>query len=395
MCSASTIRALIGAAAVCAALTLTGCKDKSGSSASRPKEIVIGEYASLTGTTATFGTSTHRGVQMAIDAANAEGGINGIKLKLLTEDDASKPDVARTVVTKLIAQYKAVAILGEVASTRSLAAAPVCQQNQVPMITPSSTNPEVTKKGDYIFRVCFTDDFQAAVMAHFAHDQGYKRVAVFTDMKNDYSVAFAQHFAEEYKRLGGVIAAEQVYQEGDTDFKAQLTYLKAANPDAVLVPGYYSEVGTIARQAREIGLSVPLMGGDGWDSPRLIPGAGGANGALEGCYFSNHYFATELKEKVTQDFLKAYQAKYNVSPDALAALGYDAARILIDALNRCTKYDGPSIRDALTKTRDFAGVTGKITLDSNRNARKAALILQIKGDKFAVYKSYTPEQIGQ
>jgi branched-chain amino acid transport system substrate-binding protein len=374
---------------------LGGCKKQTAGGGSDASEIVVGEYASLTGTTATFGNSTHRGVQMAIDDANAAGGVNGKRLKLVTEDDASKPDVARTVVTKLITEDKAIAILGEVASTRSMAAAPVCQQYRVPMISPSSTNPLVTEAGDYIFRVCFTDDFQAAVVAHFAFDQGYKKAAIFKDIKNDYSVAFAANFAKELKKLGGTVVGEQVFQEGDTDFKAQLTTLAAAKPDAVLVPGYYSEVGTIARQAREVGLTVPLLGGDGWDSPKLVPGAGGPGAALEGCFFSNHYFSAELKEEVTQKFLTAFKAKYNVDPDALAALGYDAGRLFVDALKRAGTTEGAKLRDAIASTKDFPGVTGRITLDAKRNARKAALILQVRGDKFHVFKSYTPEQIGQ
>ncbi len=379
-----------------AALTLLGgCKKEATTGGQEASEIIVGEYASLTGTTATFGNSTHRGVQMAIDDANAAGGVNGRKLKLVTEDNQSKPDIARTVVTRLITQEKAVAILGEVASTRSMAAAPVCQQYKVPMISPSSTNPAVTDAGDYIFRVCFTDDFQAAVVANFAFDQGYRKVAVFKDIKNDYSVAFAANFAAEIKRLGGSVVAEQFFQEGDTDFKAQLITLAAAKPDAVLVPGYYSEVGTIARQAREVGLKAPLLGGDGWDSPKLVPGAGGAGGALEGCFFSNHYFSSELKEEVTQSFLAAFKKKYSVDPDALAALGYDAARLFVDALKRAGSTEGPKLRDAIAATKDFPGVTGKITLDAKRNARKAALILQVQGDKFRVFKSYTPEQIGQ
>lgn len=385
-------------AALCIGLALMwlgGCKKSASSGDQDTSEIIVGEYASLTGTTATFGNSTHRGTQMAIDDANAAGGVNGRKLRLVTEDDQSKPDIARTVVTRLITQEKAVAILGEVASTRSMAAAPVCQQYKVPMVSPSSTNPAVTDAGDYIFRVCFTDDFQAAVVAHFAYDQGFRKVAIFKDIKNDYSVAFAANFGAEIKRLGGAVVAEQFFQEGDTDFKAQLTTLASAKPDAVLVPGYYSEVGTIARQAREVGLKAPLLGGDGWDSPKLVPGAGGPGGALEGCFFSNHYFSSELKEEVTQTFLGAFRKKYQLDPDALAALGYDAARLLVDALKRAGTTDRAKLRDAIAATKDFPGVTGKITLDAKRNARKAALILKVEGDKFRVFKSYTPEQIGQ
>ncbi len=385
------LMASAGAAVIISGSLLSGCKDKTTTAPAVNSEIMVGEYASLTGGTATFGTSTHNGIQLAIDEVNAAGGVKGKKLKLVTEDDASKPDNARTVVTKLITRDKVVAVLGEVASTRSMAAAPVCQQNKVPMISPSSTNPEVTKKGDYIFRVCFTDDFQAAVAGKFAYDQGFKKVAVFTDMKNDYSVAFGKFFSEMFIKSGGKISGEQTYQEGDTDFKAQLNSLKATNPDAILVPGYYTEVGTIARQAKEIGLNVPLIGGDGWDSPQLVPGAGTA---LEGSFFSDHYFSTSLKEANTQSFITAFKAKYKQEPDALAALGYDAAKMLIDAMGRAGSLDGTGIRDALATTKDFPGVTGKITMDANRNARKAAVIFQIKGTEFNVFKSYTPDQVG-
>ncbi len=374
-------------------LYIAGCKGKTEEPSG--DQIQIGEFESLTGTTATFGSATHNGIQLAIDQANSNGGIHGKKLVLTVLDDQSKPDQAQNVVSRLINENKVVAILGEVASTRSMAAAPVCQENKVPQITPSSTNPEVTRKGDFIFRVCFTDDFQAAVDAHFAKDQGYKRAAVFKDVKNDYSMAFAKVFTEQFTKLGGQVVANQTYQEGDSDFKAQLNDLKGSNPDVILVPGYYSEVGTIAREAREVGLNVPLLGGDGWDSPILVKGAGGPGGALEGSFFSDHYFSTELTETNVRTFIQAFHAKYNANPDALAALGYDAANLLVDSIKRAKTATGPDIRDAIAQTRDFPGVAGTITIDANRNARKAAVILQIKGNIFHVYKTYTPEQVGQ
>ncbi|HEV2473800.1 MAG TPA: ABC transporter substrate-binding protein, partial [Chthonomonadales bacterium] len=332
--SIASIRPAARTLSVLAAAVVLGacsaCNKSAGGAAGTT--IPIGEYASLTGTTATFGTSTHNGMKMAIDEANDAGGIKGKKIKLFKEDDQSKPDVAHTVVTKLINENNVVAVLGEVASTRSLAGAPVCQQNHVPMISPSSTNPKVTQVGDYIFRVCFTDDFQAAVDAHFANDMKWKRVAIFKDIKNDYSVGFAKVFTDEFTKLGGQIPGVETYQEGDPDFRAQLNNIKGMNPDAVLIPGYYGDVGTIARQAREIGLKVPLLGGDGWDSPQLVPGAGGPGQALEGCYFSDHYFSTELKDPNVQKFITAFKAKNGTAPDALAALGYDAAGLLIDAM---------------------------------------------------------------
>ena len=369
-----------------------GCKDKSGSGARSAAEIRIGEYASLTGDTATFGQSTHLGIQLAVDEVKSAGGINGKALTLVTEDDASKPDQAQSVVTKLITQDKVVAMLGEVASTRSMRGGAVCQQNNIPMISPSSTNPRVTQVGTYVFRVCFTDDFQGAVDARFAYDQGYRKVAVFKDLKSDYSVGFSDVFSKEFAKLGGRVTTTQSYQSGDTDFKAQLNSLKAGQPDAVLVPGYYTEMGTIARQAKDVGLNVPLLGGDGWDSPQLVPGAGTA---LEGSFFADHYFSTELKDPATQAFVEAFKAKNGKDPDALAALGYDAAKVLIDAIKRAKSADGPGIRDALAETKDFPGVTGKISIDSNRNARKSALVFQVKGKDFKVFKTYTPEQVGQ
>jgi branched-chain amino acid transport system substrate-binding protein len=260
------------------------------------------------------------------------------------------------------------------------------------MITPSSTNAKVTEVGDYIFRVCFIDDFQAAVAAKFALDQGYKKVAIFKDIKNDYSMGFAKVFTDVFTKGGGSISSEQTYQEGDSDFKSQLNTIKGSSPDAILVPGYYSEVGTIARNAREIGLMVPLIGGDGWDSPQLIPGAGDK---LEGCFFTDHNFSVDATDEASKKFVAGFRKKYNKDPDALAALGYDAANMLFAAMKNAKTLDGPSIRDALAQTKDFPGVTGKITIDEKRNARKEAVVMKVTGDKFGIFKTYTPEQVGQ
>jgi len=355
-------------------------------------EILVGEFASMTGSTSTFGIGTHNGIQMAVDEINAKGGIKGKKIKLVTEDDESKAEKAATVVNKLCSDNKVVAVLGEVASTRSMRGGTICQKFGIPMITPSSTNPKVTEIGDCVFRVCFTDDFQPVVAAQFAADQGYKNVAILTDIKNDYSVGFAGKFKDEFTKRGGKIAGESSYQEGDADFKAQLNTLKGSKPDAILIPGYYGEVGTIARQCKDVGLNVPLFGGDGWDSPKLVPGAGTA---LEGNFFVDHYFSTELTEKATQDFIASFKKKYNVNPDALSALGYDAAMLLFDAMNRAKTLDSKGIRDAIAETKDLQGVTGKVTIDAQGNARKSALVLQIKGQSFKVFKSYDPDKISK
>lgn len=357
-----------------------GCKKSGGSE----NEIVIGEYASLTGATATFGQSSHNGTKLAIDEVNAAGGVLGKKLRLVTEDDQSKPGEAATVVRKLISRENAVAILGEVASSRSLEAAPICQQNQIPMISPASTNPRVTEVGDYVFRICFIDPFQGTVLSKFALAKGWKRAAILTDVKQDYAVGLTQFFREHFLKNGGTVVGEQNYSTDDTDFNAQLTGIKAANPDCILVSGYYTEAGLIAKQARQLGITAPLLGGDGWDSPSLVR-VGGA--AMEGNFFSNHYSA-EDKSDVVQAFLKKF--KNPEEADAMAALGYDSAMILVDAIKRAGTTDGPKLRDAIAATKDFAGVTGKITLDEKRNANKPAVILTIKDGKFKYVETVTP-----
>lgn len=373
-------RALM-AVILAAAATLPSCKRSSGD------EILIGEYGSLTGTTATFGQSTDHAIQMAFDEINAAGGLLGKKVKVIVEDDQSKPEEAATAVTKLINQNHVVAMLGEVSSSRSLAAAPICQANKVPMISPSSTNPRVTQVGDYIFRVCFIDPFQAEVGARIAWETlKLKKVAILSDVRNDYSVGLQTFFRQHYKQLGGEVVAEQSYSEGDSDFRAQLTQIKSANPEGIYVPGYYTEVATIARQARELGITVPLIGGDGWDSPRLWEIGGEA---LNGCYFSNHYSVDDPSPAV-QKFVADYRKRFNETPDALAALGYDAARILADAMTRAGSTSGDKVRDALAATKDFQGVTGKITINSERNAVKPAVVLKIENGKFVYVDTIAP-----
>lgn len=226
--------------------------------------ILIGEYASLTGASASFGQSSHKGTKLAIEEINAGGGVLGRPLQLITEDDQSQAGQPATIVRKLISQDKVVAILGEVASSKSLEAAPICQQNKIPMITPASTNPKVTEAGDYIFRICFIDPFQGTVMSKFARENGWKKIAVLTDVKQDYSVGLTEFFIKDFLANGGEIVREQKYSSGDKDFKPQLTSLKASRPDAIFVPGYYAEVALIAKQARLLGIKVPLLGGDGW-----------------------------------------------------------------------------------------------------------------------------------
>jgi branched-chain amino acid transport system substrate-binding protein len=351
------------------------------------KEIVIGEYGSLTGNTATFGQSTKKGSEMAFDEINKGGGLLGKQVKLIVEDDQSKPEEAATAVTKLINQNGVVAVLGEVASSRSLAAAPICQGAKIPMVTPSSTNPKVTQQGDYIFRVCFTDVQQGEADAKFAAKfLKAKKAALLYDVRNDYSVGLRLVFSQKFKEYGGEITAEQSYSEGDSDFRAQLTQLKSANPEIIYVPGYYTEVGTIARQARDLGITAPLVGGDGWDSPKLWEIGGKA---LNGCYFSNHYSVDDPSPAV-QKFVADYKAKFGATPDALAALGYDAARILAEAIRKAGSTEGAKIRDALADTKSFAGVTGSITIDKDRNAVKPVVMLKVEDGKFVFQEKIEP-----
>ncbi|MFN2385455.1 MAG: ABC transporter substrate-binding protein [Thermoanaerobaculia bacterium] len=376
------LRYWAGGAVCLAALLSLSCGERGSGD-----EIVVGEYGSLTGTTATFGQSTDNGIKMAFDEINAAGGVLGKKLRVIVEDDRSQPEEAATAVTKLINQNRVVAVLGEVSSSRSLAAAPICQAAKIPMISPSSTNPRVTQIGDFIFRVCFIDPFQGLVMAKFAANTlKLKRVAILVDVRNDYSVGLQTFFRQNFRQLGGEIVAEQSYSEGDSDFKAQLTQIKAANPEAIYVPGYYTEVATIARQSRELGMTVPLLGGDGWDSPRLFEIGGDA---LNGCYISNHYSVDDPSPEI-QKFVGDYRGRYKQVPDALAALGYDAARILADAITRAGSTGNDKIRDALAATKDFPGVTGKISINAERNAIKPAVILRIENGKFVYVETVSP-----
>ena len=367
-----------------AAFFLTGCGPKG---ASGHDTIKIGEFASLTGKDATFGISSHEGTLLAIEQINAAGGVLGKQLELITEDDQCKAGESATVVNKLISRDNVVAILGEVASSRSLEAATICQQNKVPMISPASTNPDVTKTGDYIFRVCFIDPFQGTVMANFARKTlKLQNVAVLTDVKSDYSLGLAKFFKERFTSDGGKIAVEQNYSAGDKDFNAQLTAIKAVNPDGIFLPGYYTEVGLIVLQARQLGITCPIFGGDGWESSSLVPIGGKA---LEGCYFSTHY-SPESTSPAVQNFVKSYKAKYHQTPDAMAALGYDSAMILADAMKRAGTTDPAKVRDALAATKDFHGVTGDISIDANRNASKPAVILTIKNGEFHFVETIAP-----
>ncbi len=376
------------AATTLSLLWATGCNKSGESSSSSSEPIKIGEYASLTGKEATFGTSSHEGTLLAIEQINAAGGTLGRQLNLITEDTQSKAGEPANAVNKLIARDQVVSVLGEVASSRSLEAAPICQADQIPMISPSSTNPKVTEIGDYIFRVCFIDPFQGTVMANFAmKDLKEKRVAVFTDVRSDYSKGLAKFFKERFTANGGEIIAELDYNGGDKDFKGQLTAIKAANPDGVFVPGYYTDVALICVQAKELGLNVPLYGGDGWESDKLLEIG---REAVEGNYFSTHYHP-EADNPVTKKFVDDYRKRWNgKTPDGLAACGYDSVLVLADALKRAGSTDAKKLRDAIAATKDIHGATGTISINDHRDAIKPAVILQVKNGKFNYLETINP-----
>jgi branched-chain amino acid transport system substrate-binding protein len=374
---------LVGALAGLA--ILAGCnKGPAGAQTSVP----VGEFASLTGKEATFGQSSHKGTLMAFEELNQAGGVLGKKVDLLTEDDASKQGESATIAKKLISRDHIVALLGEVASGRSLEAAPVCQAAKIPMISPASTNPAVTEKGDYIFRVCFIDPFQGTAMAKFAKEKlGMKKVAVLSCLTAPYSAGLAKYFKAKFTGDGGEIAVEEKYSDGDKDFKAQLTAIKAANVDGIFVPGYYSEVGLICSQARELGITVPLMGGDGWEAPQLI-GIGGA--AVNGCYYTTHYSPQNTDANV-QSFVARFKARWNgETPDAMAALGYDSAGVLADAIKRAGSTQAAALRDALAATKDYKGITGMTTIGPDRNAIKGLVVIKVEDGKFNFLQTVAP-----
>lgn len=353
--------------------------------------IKIGAYLPITGDSATFGQGTKTGMDLAVEKINAGGGVLGKKLKIIYEDTQGKTDQAAQAAQKLINQDNVLFVLGEVISSNSLAVAPICQEAKVPMISPSSTNPKVTQVGDYIFRVCFTDDFQGEVIARFAAEELKKsKAALLIDQSSDYSKGLSDAFKRTFQAKGGTIVAEEYYTQGDSDFASVLNKLKGSSPDVLVVPGYYKDVGLIASQAKQQGLDVPMLGGDGWDSPSLTE-LGGA--AINGSYFSTHY-DSQSKEPMVVEFVAAFKKVAGNEPDSLSAMGYDAVMVMADAMKRAGKLDRQAMRDALASTKDFPGLTGSITINANRDADKAAVIQEIRDGKLVPVARIAPEGAG-
>jgi branched-chain amino acid transport system substrate-binding protein len=356
--------------------------------ATAAEPVRIGQVASLTGKEAAFGQSSNKGTVLAIEEINAAGGILGRPVELITEDNRSTQGESATAARKLISRDRVVALLGEVASGRSMEMAPVAQRAKVPMVSPSSTNPRVTEMGNFIFRVCFIDPFQGEVLAKFSvNTLKAKRVAILADAAAPYSIGLAEAFAKAFNAAGGELVMERRYQGGDKDFRAQLTAIRGANPEAVFIPGYYTDVGLIAKQARQVGLGVPLFGGDGWEAPELLSIGGQA---VEGSYYSTH-FSPRSTEPAVEAFVARFKERWKgETPDAMAALGYDSAKILARAIETAGSTDGAAIREALASIRDFPGVTGVTSIDESRNARKAAVIIAVRNGSFDYVETVAP-----
>jgi branched-chain amino acid transport system substrate-binding protein len=359
---------------------------------SKQKDIAIGGLFPLTGNTATYGQSSRQAMALALDEANRSGGLTVAGTKLpargVYEDDEGQPEKAANACQKLISRDAVCAIIGAVASKNSLAIAPICQESRIPMISSASTNEKVTEAGDFIFRACFIDPFQGMVMAKYASKSlGAKRAAILFDNGNDYNKGLAEVFSKKFAEYGGTIVAKEAFtDEANTvDFKAQLTTIKSASPDFLYCPNYYTADAMIMKQAREIGLSVPTGGGDGWDSPELVTIGGPA---VEGCVFSNH-FSQDDTSALVSNFVKKYKEKYGAAPDALASLAYDATVILLSAIRKTESIDPDALKEAI-RTGAVPGVSGTITFDEKRNPIKSAVILKINNGKQVFVERVAP-----
>lgn len=363
-----------------AAGVLAGCNSSASSDGEKGGDIKIGANLELSGGVASYGQSAKEGIELAIEEINKEG-INGKKLKLVTVDNKSDAAEATNGALKLATQDKVVAMIGAATSTNTLAQVQIAQDNKIPLITPTATNATITNKdgklNDFVFRTCFIDPFQGTVAANFAtNDLKVKSAAVLIDSSSDYSKGLAASFKKNFEANGGKIVKEEAYVAKDTDFRATLTNIKSANPEYIFVPGFYEEVGLIIKQARELGLNVPIMGGDGWDSPKLVEIAG--VNTLNNTFITNHYSSGDSDKKV-QDFVTAFKAKYDgKSPDAFTALGYDTVYFLADAIKRAGSSDSSKIQKALAETDGLELVSGKVKLDQNHDPIKAAVILEYK-----------------
>jgi branched-chain amino acid transport system substrate-binding protein len=379
------------------AIAAIGCNDKSGgeikpegsgkseTGAATLTQWKVGAYLSLSGEDTAFGVDTKEGIELAIEEINKAGGPKGKPIKILFEDDKSKPEEATNKVLQLITRDKVMAVLGEVASSRSRAGGIVANKNKVPMITPSSTNPEVTKVGPFVFRVCFTDDVQGQMGAQFVVQQlKKKKIGLLFASDDLYSSGLAGEFEAEVKKLGAEIVEKKSFLKKETNFTTYINELKAKNVEIIYAPIYYNQMSLIARQAKAVGVTGTMfVGGDGWDADELLKDAGDE---MEGAFFTNHY-APDVPWENSKDFVGKYKAKFKRDPSSLAAQGYDATRLLADAIGRSKTDTSEGIRDAIADTKNFLGATGTITINGQRNADKPIVVVQIKGKKFTYFST--------
>ena len=380
---------------VLVAFAVTGCGG--GAPAAKPaesKDIKIGVVYELTGGTASFGTAANNGTKLAFKEINAAGGVLGKQITTVTADNKGEPSESANAMTKVITQDKVVAVVGFTTSSNGIAGSAVNEANKIPFVAAATTNPKVTvdektgKAKPYTFRVCFIDPFQGTVGANFVlKDLKLKKAVVMIDNSSDYSKGLAKFFKEAYTKGGGTIAGEEAYLQKDKDFKAILTKIKGMNPEVIYLPGYYEEVGMIAKQAREMGLMMPIVGGDGWDSPKLVEIAG--KDALKNTFFSNHYAADD-KDPAVVKFVADYKKEYNQTPDALAALAFDATMMVVDAIKRANSAEPQKIRDALEQTKGLKVVSGVITLDANHNPVKSAVVIEVKDGQLVFKEKVNP-----
>lgn len=370
---------------------LAGCSSASTSPSGQAGDTIkIGVNYELSGGVATYGQASVEGIEMAIEEINAAGGVQGKQIELVKYDNKSEPAEATTLGTKLMTQDKVLTVLGPATSGSFKAQIPVAIQNKIPVISGSATADDVTVDAsgvkEYAFRTCFSDSFQGTAMANFASKNlGAKTAAIIQDKSSDYAKGLAENFTKTFTAGGGQIVGNESYVTNDTDFNAILTRLKGQQFDAIYLAGYYNEAGLVIKQARELGISVPVLGADGFDSPTLLELAGPA--ALNDVYFTNHYSSLDTSPKVTE-FIAAFKAKYNTDPGAFHALGYDTAKFAVDAIGRADELTGESIKDALKATEGFEGVTGTITVDENHNAAKSIVVIGLKDGQQA-----TAEQV--
>ena len=365
-----------------------------GCGGSSSQNIKIGGVFEMSGNTAAYGTAAANGMKLAFKEINAKGGVLGKQLEPIITDCKGEPSESANATTKVITQDKVPAVIGFTTSSNGIAGATVAEASKIPMLQVTTTNPKVTvdektgKVRDNVFRVCFIDPFQGTVAANFASKTlKVSKVVTLVDNSSDYSKGLTQFFVESFIKSGGKIVAQEAYLQKDQDFKAILTKIKPLNPDMIYVPGYYDEVGKIIKQARELGITATFVGGDGWDSPKLFEIAGAAN--LNNTFFTNHY-SPEDKDARVVAFVEAYKKEYGVVPEANAALAYDAAYLMTDAIKRAGAVDSPKIREALAATKNFKGVTGEVSLNATHDAVKNAVIIELKDGKQVFRETVKP-----